>query len=41
VNFAIPLVTFGDDRVAKNVTFNDGMILTLKLVYNIPFPAWE
>ncbi len=41
VNFAIPLVTFGDDRVAKNVTFNDGMILTLKLLYNIPFPAWE
>ena len=41
VSFALPLVTFGDDREVKNETFNDGMILTLKLVYNIPFPAWE
>jgi len=41
VNFAIPLVKFGDDRVAKNETFKDGMILTLKLIYNLAFPAWE
>jgi hypothetical protein len=41
VDFAIPLVTFGDNRTVKNVTFNDGMILTLKLVYNVVFPTWE
>lgn len=41
VSFALPLVTFGDDRVAKNETFGDGMILTLKLVYNLAYPAWE
>ncbi len=41
VSFALPLVTFGDTRVVKNETFGDGMILTLKLVYNISFPAWE
>jgi len=32
VNFAIPLVAFGDNRTAKNVTFNDGLLLNLKLV---------
>lgn len=41
VNFAIPLVTFGDDRTVKNATFKDGMILTLKLVVSLPYPAWE
>ncbi len=41
VSFALPLVTFGDDREAKNETFKGGMILTLKLVYNIAFPPWE
>ena len=41
VSFALPLVTFGDDRVVKNETFKGGMILTLKLVYNIAVPAWE
>ena len=40
VKFAIPLVTFGDDRVVKNeyAAFKDGMILTLKLIYSIPMP---
>lgn len=41
VSFAIPLISFGDERTYKNATFNDGMILTLKLIYNLPFPAWE
>jgi hypothetical protein len=41
VSFALPLITFGDERTVKNVTFNDGMILTFKLVYNLPFPSWE
>jgi len=40
VDFAIPLVTFGDERVMKNeyAEFKDGMILTLKLIYNIAMP---
>jgi len=41
VNFAIPLVTFGDERIAKNTTFKDGMILSLKFIYTRPFPEWE
>ena len=38
VDFAIPLVTFGDNRTVKNVQFNDGIILQLKLVINILRP---
>ena len=40
VDFGIPLIMFGDDRVPEeHVTkFNDGLILTLKLVYNMPIP---
>ena len=38
VKFALPLVTFGDDRVVKNTTFNDGMIFTLKLIFNMKVP---
>ncbi len=41
VPFSLPLVSFGDDRVTESETFKDGMILTLKLVYNITYPAWE
>jgi len=38
VKFAIPLVTFGDERSVKNVNFNDGMIFTLKLIFNLKVP---
>jgi hypothetical protein len=40
VDFAIPLITFGDERVVKNevAQFDSGLILTLKLVYNMPVP---
>lgn len=38
VDFAIPLVSFGDNRTVKNVTFNDGMLLNLKLVINVRRP---
>ena len=38
VNFAIPLVTFGDERIVKNTTFNDGLIFTLKLIFNMKVP---
>lgn len=36
VDFAIPLVTFGDNRIVKNETFNDGLLITLSLVFNMP-----
>jgi hypothetical protein len=38
VDFAIPLVAFGDNRTPKNVTFKDGMIFTLKLIFNMKVP---
>lgn len=38
VKFAIPLVAFGDERNVKNVTFNDGMIFTVKLIFNMKIP---
>jgi len=38
VSFAIPLVGFGDERTVKNVTFNDGLIFTLKLIFNMKVP---
>ena len=38
VGFAIPLVAFGDERTVKNVTFKDGMIFTLKLIFNLKIP---
>jgi len=38
ISFGLPLITFGDDRTAKNVTFNDGMIFTLKLIFNLEVP---
>lgn len=38
VSFAIPLVTFGDERTVKNVTFNNGLIFTLKLIFNMKVP---
>jgi hypothetical protein len=38
VDFALPLVAFGDERTVKNVTFKDGMIFTLKLIFNLKVP---
>ena len=35
VDFSIPLVGFGDDRVQKNVSFHDGVIASLRFVYSI------
>ncbi len=35
-DFRITIIKFGDDRVAKNVNFNPGPILSLRLVYNLP-----
>jgi hypothetical protein len=38
VDFSIPLIGFGDDRVQKNVSFHDGVIGDLRLVYSVPIP---
>lgn len=41
VSWGLPLVTFGDNRVQKNIDFKDGIILDIRLVYNIPIPEEE
>lgn len=38
VDFSIPLVGFGDERVAKNTDFEDGFFVDVSLVYSIPIP---
>ena len=38
ISFGLPLVAFGDERNVKNVTFNDGMIFTVKLIFNMQIP---
>jgi hypothetical protein len=38
VDFSIPLISFGDDRVQKNVSFHDGFIASLRLIYSVPIP---
>lgn len=35
VDFSLPLAGFGDNRVAKNTTFNDGFFIDFGFVYNI------
>ncbi len=39
VDFSIPLISFEDNRVQKNVSFHDGWIANLRLVYSIPIPV--
>lgn len=38
VDFAIPLYAFGDNRTIKNVSSKDGMIFTVKLIFNMQVP---
>jgi hypothetical protein len=38
VDFSLPLISIGDDRVQKNVSFHDGLIASLRFVYSIPIP---
>ena len=38
VDLSIPLFDFGDDRTQKNISFHDGWIFNLRLVYNISIP---
>lgn len=35
VSFSLPLVNFGDDRIAKNEVLSDGFIASLRLVYSV------
>ena len=41
VSFSLPLVSFGDDRVQKNVSFHDGLIGNIRLIYSIPIPKGQ
>lgn len=36
VDFKISIFSFGDNRIRKNILFNDGPIFNLRLVYNLP-----
>jgi hypothetical protein len=36
VDLIIPLVSFGDNRTQKNITFHDGLIASLRFIYNVP-----
>ncbi len=36
MDFRITVISIGDDRVRKNVRFEDGLIANLRLVYNLP-----
>ncbi len=41
ISFGLPLIAIGDERIVKNqidTGFGNGLILTLKLVYNMPRP---
>jgi hypothetical protein len=35
-DFRITIIKFGDNRVAKNVNFDPGPVVNLRLVYNLP-----
>ena len=39
VDFSLPLIGFGDDRVQKNVSFHDGAIASLRFIYSVPIPV--
>ena len=37
VDFSLPLIGIGDNRIPKNVNFNNGMIVEFRLIYSVPF----
>jgi len=39
VDFSLPLIGFGDDRTQKNVSFQNGWIAEVRLVYSVPVPG--
>lgn len=38
VDFRLSIISFGDNRTQYNTSFNDGPIIDLRLVYNLPLP---
>ena len=36
VDFSIPLISFGDNRTQKNISFHDGLIASIRFIYNVP-----
>jgi len=38
MDLRLSILRFGDDRVKKNVAFNNGPMASLRLVYNLPLP---
>lgn len=38
VDFSIPLIRFGDQRLQSNIDFKDGAIAELRLIFNVPVP---
>jgi hypothetical protein len=41
VNFSLPLIRFGDNRVQKNVSFHSGLIASIRFVYSVPIENKE
>lgn len=39
ISFGLPLVSFGDNRTQKNISFSGGIIAELRLVYAVPIPG--
>lgn len=38
VGFSLPLIGFNDNRIQKNVSFQDGWIASLRIIYSIEIP---
>ena len=36
VDFRLSIISFGDNRLQKNINFNDGPIASIRLIYNLP-----
>ena len=36
VDFSLPLLSFGDNRTQKNISFHDGLIASVRFIYNVP-----
>lgn len=36
VDFSLPLIGFGDNRIQKNVSFHDGLIASVRFIYSVP-----
>jgi hypothetical protein len=36
VDFRLSIISFGDNRIQKNVNFHDGPIASIRLIYNLP-----